>query len=51
MFVSEYSMDIYKFVKIDIRKVTKNPELLKLVPDYLRTKKKCVSMQLKNYLF
>ena len=53
MFVSEYSMDIYKSVKIDIRTVTKNSELLKLVPDHLRTKKKkkCVSMQLKNYLF
>ena len=40
MFISEYSMDIYRSVKIDIGTVTKNPELLKFVPDHLRTKKK-----------
>ena len=32
---SEYSMDIYKSVKITIEAVMKNPEALKFVPDYL----------------
>ena len=29
----------------------KNPEILKFVPNHLKIKKKCVNMQLKNYLF
>ena len=32
---SEYSMEIYKSVKISIGAVTRNPELLKFVPDHL----------------
>ena len=32
---SEYSMEIYKSVKISIGAVTKNPGLLKFVPDHL----------------
>ena len=45
---SESSMEIYKFEKISIGAVIKNPEILKFVPDHLKTKK-CVNMQLKNY--
>ena len=40
---SEYSMNIYKSVKINIGTVMKNPEILKL--------KKCVKMQLKKLHF
>ena len=42
------SMDIYK--SINIGTVMRNPEMLKFVPDHLKTKKKCVNIQLKNYL-
>ena len=45
----EYSMDIYKSVKISIGTVMKNPVMLEFVPDHLKTKK-CVKMHLKNYL-
>ena len=38
---SEYSMGIYKPVKISIATVMKNPEILKCVPDYVKTKKMC----------
>ena len=38
---NEYSMDINISVKISIRKVIKNIEMLKLVPDHLKTKKIC----------
>ena len=38
---SEYNMDIYKSVKISIGIVMKNPKMLKLVPDYLKTIKIC----------
>ena len=38
---NEDSMDIYISVKISIRKVIKNIEMLKLVPDHLKTKKIC----------
>ena len=34
-------MDIYKSVKISIGTVMKNPEMLKFVPDHLKTKKMC----------
>ena len=44
----EYSVDINKSVKIIIRIVMINPEILKLVPDHLKTKN-CVKMQLKIY--
>ena len=43
-------MDIYKSLNINIGTVMKNPEMLKLVPNHLKTKRNCVSMQLKNYL-
>ena len=43
------SMDIYKSLIINIGTIMKNPEILKFVPDHLKTKK-CVSMQLKNYI-
>ena len=38
---SKYSIDIYKSSKISIGTVMKNPELLKLVPDHLKTNKMC----------
>ena len=41
MIGSEYSMDIYKSVKINMRTVMENPEMLKFVPDHLKTKKLC----------
>ena len=43
-------MGIYTCLNINIGTVMKNPEMLKFVPDHLKTKKKCVRMQLKNYL-
>ena len=36
---SEYSMDIYKSVKISVGTVMKNPEMLKFVPAHLKVKK------------
>ena len=38
---SEYSMDIYKSININIGTVMKNPEMLKFLPDHLKTKKMC----------
>ena len=35
---SEYSMGIYKSVKISIGAVMENLEMLKFVPDHLKTK-------------
>ena len=35
------SMDIYKSLKINIETVVKSPELLKSVPDHLKTKQMC----------
>ena len=43
------SMDIYKSLNTNIGTVMRNSEMLKLVPDPRKTKK-CVSMQLNNYL-
>ena len=40
-------MDICKSLNISIGAVMKNPEMLKFVPDHLKTKK-CVIMQLNN---
>ena len=48
MIDSEYSMDIYKSVKI-IGAVIKKTDMVKFVPDHLKLTK-CVSMQLENYL-
>ena len=42
-------MDIHNSLNINIGIVMKNPEMLKFVPDHLKTKKMC-KMQLKNYL-
>ena len=41
-------MDVYKSLNINIGAVMKNPEMIKFVPDHLKTKK-YVSMQLENY--
>ena len=35
------SMDIYKSLNINLGTVMKNPEILKYVPDHLKTKKLC----------
>ena len=35
----EYDMDIYKSVKINVGTEMRNPEMLKLVPNHLKTKK------------
>ena len=43
-------IDIKKSLNINIGRVMKNPEMLKFFSDHLKTKKKCVNMQLKNYL-
>ena len=37
----EYSMIIYKSVKVSIGTFIKNPKMLKFVPDPLKTKKMC----------
>ena len=37
-------MDVYKSLNISIGTVMKNPEMLKFVPDHLKTKK-CVSIR------
>ena len=42
-------VDVYKSLNVSIGTVMKNPEMTKFVPDHLKTRK-CVSMQLKNYL-
>ena len=36
---SKYSTDDCKYLKINIRAIMKNPEMLRLVPDQLKTKK------------
>ena len=36
---SDYDMEIYTSAKISIKTVIKNPEMLKFVPDHLKTKK------------
>ena len=36
---NDFSMNIYKSVKIDIGAVMRNPEMLKIVPDHYKTKK------------
>ena len=38
---SEYSTDNYSSSKISIRAIIKTPEMLRLVPDCLKTKKMC----------
>ena len=35
-------MDVYKYLNINIGTVIKNPNMLKLVPDHLKTKKHAV---------
>ena len=46
---SEYSADNSKSSKSSIGVVIKNQEMVKFVPDYLKSTK-CVNMQLKNSL-
>ena len=38
---SECSMDVFKSVKISIGTVMKNPEMLKYVPNHIKTKRLC----------
>ena len=42
-------MDVYKSLNISIATIIKSPEMLKFVPEPLKTKKR-VSIQLKNCL-
>ena len=42
-------MDIYKSLHISIEIVMKNPEMLRFVPDHLKTKNMCKNA-VKNYL-
>ena len=46
---SEYSIDDCKSAKINIGATLKNLGMLKFAPVHLKSKK-CVNMQLKNYL-
>ena len=46
---SEYSIDDCKSAKINIVAILKNLGMLKFAPVHLKSKK-CVNMQLKNYL-
>ena len=41
IFDSQYSVDIYKFAKLEIETTMKNPEMLKFVPDHFKTRKMC----------
>ena len=50
MLDSEYNMDIYKSLQASIGAVIRTPEMLKFVPNHLKTKK-CVKTPLKNYLW
>ena len=47
---SDYSTNICKSVNISIGTVMRNPEMLKVVPDHLKTKNMC-KHAVKNYLF
>ena len=38
---SEYSTNNYKSLKIITGAITKNPEMLRFIPDHLKTKKMC----------
>ena len=42
-------MDVCKSSNINMGIVMKNPEMLKFIPEHLKTKKS-ISIQLKNYL-
>ena len=46
---SAYIVNIYKSVKVSIGTVVKNPEMLKFIPDHLKTKTMC-NLAVKNYL-
>ena len=41
MFDSEYSPDNFKTLTISIGIIIKNPEMLKFIPDHLKTKNMC----------
>ena len=41
MFESEYSANNYKSLKVSIRAIIKNPEMLRFVLNHLKTKKMC----------
>ena len=48
----EYNKDIYKSVKVSIGTVMRNLEMLKFVPDHLKSKKMCkhaFNILLRNY--
>ena len=37
---SEYSADSYKSLKVNIGTITKSPQMIRFVPDHLKTKKR-----------
>ena len=41
MFESETSLENYKTLEISVGIIIENPEMLKFVPDHLKTKKVC----------
>ena len=41
MIGSEYRANNYKYLKISIGAITKNPKMPRFVPDHLKTKKMC----------
>ena len=48
---NEYSTDSYKSPRISIAAIMKNPEILKFVPDHLKTKNICKNLVKKYFLF
>ena len=48
---SEYIANIYKSLNISIGTVMRNPEMLKFVPDHLKTKKMCKHAAKKTTFF
>ena len=43
-------IDIYKSLNISTGTIMKNPEVLKFIPDHLKTKKMCKYVVKKNFL-
>ena len=35
----EYSTDNYKYLKVSVRAIIENPEMITYIPDHLKTKK------------
>lgn len=48
---SEYSTEGYKSSKISNEAIIKNLEMVKFLPDYLKSKKRCVNTKFKKFSF